>query len=421
MMKKAAIHGGYRPRLFRMTALLLLLALPLSLLSCGEEEEILTEGLTVLETPTVLPSGEAIAEAEEVILPLISLAAKKRLGVAQVPPGTQKKLASYAKQAALLLAETGIPEEGYRAVTALLASGGEGAILEWYSDSPGGYPLLRALYLSLTLHLSGDTLARLAYDLLVYSYDMRCEDALSAMEENRDRPAFADVFRKKHEALAAEREALTAEIGEESFSAALRTLLMLSDLMAGTGGDGEALASFTPTEILTLCGYVPLDGIRPSTDGYALLLSLAARSPGDSPAVAFLSLAEERGELPLLAEKMPGLLALITHMRDGMDEREAALLLEGEREALLSSLFVGIPAEDWALLSSLTALLPDRAAYDEVGVATWGAAYTAYAEAIDPISAEELRAAAGGEGFAAQLARFLSGISPVLSYPLDHP
>ena len=400
----------------RLAALLLLLALAVSLVSCGAEPPIVTEGLTVLETPTVPPSDEAVAEGEQVFLSLLLYATEKRLGGA-VPSGTRREIETHARKVALLLAESGVGEDGYRAVSLLLARDGEGAVDEWLAGSDGGYPRLRALYLALTAHLPVGAITELAYTLLDYSYTFRTEAAREDWEKYEGRPV-GDYAKQKYEALAAEHATFRAEIGEECFAAALRTLLMLSDLFAESEGDSEALTVFTPAELLIFLDYIPLDGIRTSPEGYTLLLSLLARERGDLPS-RLLAAARDAGDLPMLAGRAEGLLTLLVHLRDLMDKEEAILLRERRYGDLLSSLFAKLPEGDWAFLDALATLPLDRAAYDAVGVSEWGDAYTAYAEAVTPATVEELRAAAGSEDFAPLLARYLAAITPVLSYLLE--
>ncbi len=393
---------------------LFLLLLSLLLTSCGgDAPPIVTEGLTVLETPSHPPSEEAIAEAEEVLYPLFLLAAERKLGTA-VPPGTQRRLADHAKKVALLLADAGVTEEGYLAVTAILARDGEAAIGEWFQESDGGYPRLRALYLSLSEQLSAEAIARLAYRTLFYSYDVRCESARQRYETYGYPHQLIELNR-----LEAERATLAAEVGEDSFSAALRTLLMLSDLIAEAGGDTDALTSFTPAELTVFLGYIPLDGIRTTPAGWELLLSLAARPAAGGVPSRLLAAAEECGDLPTLAAEMNGILTLLTHLRDGMGKEEAALLRDREYRALLSALAEKLTDGDWALLDALASLPLDRAVYDGLGAAEWGDAYLTYAAATVPISAAELRAAVGTDGFADLLPRYLANITPVLSYMLE--
>ena len=411
-MKKARALAHRPPLFLRAAALLLLLALPSSLVSCGGAPPIVTEGLTVLEEPSTPPSAEAVAAAAEVLSALFLYAAEKQLG-GPVPSGMREKISAHAEEAAALLAGTGVDEEGYLALTAILSRDGEGAITEWIEGSDAGYPCLRALYLSLRAYLSAERLAGLAYFLLLYSYDVRCDTAKQRFETYG-----YPHLKLEYDALVAERNALLLEIGEESFSAALRSLLMLSDLFAGAEGDAAALSSFTPTELRIVLRYIPLDEIRVSATGFAVLLRLAAKS-ARGPGGRLLAAAEESGDLSLLAAKGEGMLTLLLHLRDAVGEEEAALLQAGEHDALLSALFAALPDEDWELLASLAALPLDRAAYDGVATAEWGAAYTAYAASILPISADELRAAVGSDGFSALLLRYLASLSPALPYLLE--
>jgi hypothetical protein len=391
----------------------LLLSLSLSLVACGDPApEIVTEGLTVLETPTVPPSEAAVAEAEEVLYPLFLFAAEQKLGSA-VPPGTQKTVAAHAKEVARLLSESGTGDAGYRAVTAILARDGEAAVAEWFGGSEEGYPRLRALYLSLTEHLPTEAIADLAYALLDYSYTFRTEAAREDWEKHKDRP-LGEWCRQKYEALAAEHATFRPEIDGDCFSAAFRTLLMLSDLFAKAEGDTAALTAFTPTELTVFLRLIPFEEIETSPEGYELLLSLAARKTGGGMAF-LLSVAEEAGDLSHLASVTEGLITLAAHLRNAVGEEEALLLQGSEHEKLLSALFAELPDGDWDYLASLAALPLSREAYAEAAALRWED-YTAYAAALVPITAEELRAAAGTDGFAALLPRYLANITPVLSY-----
>lgn len=405
---------AHRPAAKRLVALLLLLSLSLSLVACGDPApEIVTEGLTVLETPTVPPSEAAVAEAEAVLYPLFLFAAEQALGSA-VPPGTQKTVAAHAKEVARLLSESGTGDAGYRAVTAILARDGEAAVAEWFGGSEEGYPCLRALYLSLTEHLPTEAIADLAYALLDYSYTFRCEAAWERAEAHRDREALYLRYLQKYEALSAEADTFRTEIDGDCFSAAFRTLLMLSDLFAKAEGDTAALTAFTPTELTVFLRLIPFEEIETSPEGYELLLSLAARETGGD--IAFLlSVAEEAGDLAHLASVTEGLITLAAHLRDAVGEEEALLLQGSEHEKLLSALFAELPDGDWDYLASLAALPLSREAYAEAAALRWED-YTAYAAELVPITAEELRATAGTDGFAALLPRYLASITPVLSY-----
>ena len=405
---------AHRTAAERLAALLLLFALLVSLVSCGTEPPIVTEGLTVLETPTVPPSEAAVAEAEQVFEALFLLATEQALGSA-VPPGTQKTVEAHAEEVARLLSESGTDDAGYRAVTAILAQDGEAAVTEWFGGSKEGYPCLRALYLSLTEHLSTEALSDLAYALLDYSYTFRCEAAWERAETYRDREALYLRYLQKYEALSTEADTFRSEIDRDCFSAAFRTLLMLSELFTEAEGDTASLTAFTPTELTVFLRLIPLEEIETSTEGYELLLSLAARETGGIPS-RLLFAAQDAGDLPTVAAELGGLLALLTHLRDAMSSRDAALLRERDHKALLVSLSGTLGEEDRATLARLEALSLDRAAYDAVGLAEWGDAYAAYAEGLSTVTAAELLAAAGTDAFAALLPRYLANITPVLSY-----
>lgn len=410
-MKPATVQRDLASPCARGAALLLLLSLLLSLVSCGSEPPVVTEGLTVLREPTLPISGEARLLGEEVLLSLFLYAAEEWLGRSPAA-GTQRQIEEHALETAARLAECGITEEAYLAVLALLERDGEAAVDEWIAGSEEGYPHLRALYLALTAHLPSDRLTSLGYDLLLYSYDFRCDTAKRRYETyGKTHPYLEDEY----EAIVAERAAFISEVGEESFSAALRTLLMLSDLFAEADGKTDKLKDFTPAELLIFLDYLPLEELFVSTEGNRVLLSLAASERGGGIGY-LLAVAEECGDLPVLAAEMEGLLTLAIHLRDAMGREEAILLGEGERAALLSALFAKLPEEDWAYLASLPTLPLDRETYDRRARSKWGADYEAYAAATTPITVDELRAAAGGEGFSEALSRYLAAVTPVLSY-----
>lgn len=395
----------------RGTALLLLLSLALSLVSCGSEPPVVTEGLTILREPTLPISGEARLLGEEVLVPLFLYAAEEWLG-RSLPVGTRRQVEAHASETAVRLAECGITEEAYLAVLALLERDGEAAVHEWITGSEEGYPHLRALYLALTAHIPSDQLASLGYDILLYSYDFRCDTAKQRYETyGKTHPYLKDEY----DAIVAERAAFIGEVGEESFSAAFRTLLMLSDLFAEADGKTAKLKDFTPAELLIFLDYLPLAELFVSTEGFRVLLSLTANEMGSGIGY-LLAVAEECGDLPVLAAEMEGLLTLAIHLRDSMGKEEAILISEGEHAVLLSALFAKLPEEDWAYLASLPTLELDRETYDRRARSKWGADYETYAAATAPITVGELRAAAGGEGFPEALSRYLAAVTPVLSY-----
>ncbi|MBQ2718532.1 MAG: hypothetical protein IJF73_00515 [Clostridia bacterium] len=409
-MKKGKKNASRMPLCRRGLLLLCLFSLLLSLTSCDSAPAIVREGLTVLPSDdTVAPPAEGtLALGQEAAYTLLSHYVRATT-VAALPPATVAALTRHAEVLSSLLWDTGLTDGRYREVAALLKADGPAAI-DAYLASDGGLtaPEVRALYLSLSEKMGAERLGRFAYTVALYRYEDLAATAMARYEKYGYPHLLLEAER-----LAAERATLLSDVGEEGFTAAMQTAVMLADLATGTAA-GEELLAFSPTELLLFLRYIPLGGLTLTPEGWELFLSLLSPPSGSYRGRLFAA-AEDNGDLSRLAAVLPTAVSLLSSVRDGMTEREARLLQAGDTAGLLHALLKGMSPGEREVLFALLETPLTYADYEALAAEEYGEDFLTYRSSLTPATAEELTAATA-ETFASVLERYLFRISPVLTY-----
>lgn len=399
----------------RAVAMLLALMLSLSLFSCGgETADSGRDGIYISDEQPY--SAEAVAYAEQTFYSLLQHYTRAS-GVQTIPEATLARLGAVAAELVAISAESPITESVYIAVMDKLRESGEAVIDEYYAYSQNGTGELartRELYLSLVSLLNADTVSRMAYRFLLYGYDYRYGEEIGKSEKY---PEYKEMYEARAEAIDAERRALVMGIGEGEFSSALLQALALSELISGGVLDSDEMSGFTDGEILIFIKSLELSATDIDDEGWCLILDkILPGAAGENYGTAQLFKMRENRDFEKISAVMNDLSAIIAAVSERVTAEDIALLRADKTEQLLRNTLKRFTDDDLARLARVFSVDINKEDYHSVALSFYGAEYAEYAENIQPITQEELRASLDGETFYESLERYIAGLSPALSY-----
>ena len=399
----------------RAVAAVLLSCAVLSLAGCGREPRppVVQQGIALV--PDAPYTAEVLARAEETVYPLVLCYAEEQGLI--LTNTLREHYRAVAKEIVAILARSPVDERIFLAALESLDARGEAAVMElsaYFSGEGSTLSQAAALYRSLAALTDSEAVLKIAYELMLYTYDYRVEDARAKYEKYGGRRYLEQI-----EALTEEKATVCTEIGQPAFTAAVGQALALADLFFGGALEGEALAAFSDEELLVFLRQLEIEPVQIGTRGWELILALLTpeKTAADTAyAQRLLSAVRASGDARALAAVCGDLSALLASAAQRVSAAEIALLREGKYADALQAVMFRFTDADFARLARIGALRLEGAAYESAAAAQYGDGYTAYAQSLTPVSAEGLRACLGTEKFLEGLEGFIGGISPALSY-----
>ena len=393
---------------------LLILGTAFSFVSCDRGDPApKQQGILISDEPPY--SAEALTYAEETFYSLLMHYTKKTTKVQTIPQATLTRLSTIAKNAASITAEHPIEEPIYLEVMESMRLRGTEVIDELYAffrEEGESLAKTRSLYLSLVGLVDPSALTDTFYELLIYSYDYRYEDAVAKYEK------YGYLQHKElAENIRSERSVFTEQIGREGFGAVFSHALVFSELFSHGALSSEKMDSFTDEEILLFLQSLELSGTEIGDEGWMLILEKlpASKDPSRYGASLFAIL-RESGDYRKVATVMNDVTALTSAASDRLTADEIALLRAEEYEAAAAAVFGRFTDNDFETLLRIAAVPLEKEAYHNLAIEFYGEDYAEYAAETVPIGMEELRRSAATDTFYESLERYVAGISPAFSY-----
>jgi len=395
----------------RILAFLLAGTLVFPFVSCrsntDEEQE---EGISIEEDAPY--SDEALAYAEQTIHTLV-LYTYRKMVFDKIPENVEARLAEYAHRLCKITAASPVSEAQYRSVIDLLAQEGQGVIDELVAFRAGRSKQCektRALYLELTSVFGADRVASMLYDSCLLIYDARYERTMEKFEAYQY-PWYQD----EADALLDEKDVFEKSVGKESFSALVRCSIAMAELLSSE--PGNISGSFSDAEILEVIRHLDLSEIRVDESGWKLLIPyILKRNDSTTYRAKFCKALQESGDVDQIALVMNSALELLATVTERLVPADIALLREGKREELLSSVFSRFDDRDWELFKFVTSVSFSNETYHGLAIEAYGKAYSEYLASIRQVDFDELRASVGKQEFYQNLSDYLAAICPAISY-----
>ncbi len=403
-------------RFLRALAFLLVLALSLSLIGCGGKNtppEKLQEGIVI--SPEVPYSAATVAYAKETLYPLVLRFVEN--GGLLLTDTLRAHYREVAAEVAEILCAEPVAEPLFLSAMDAIGTRGAAVVDELYAYAKKSGTALTetaALYRALVLLLDSEAVLRAFYNLVIYSYSYRYEDAMLKYSE------FKKIhFLREAQAIRTERAVFTEEIGEAAFCAVIGRALCLSDLFFGGALESGQLDSFSDGELLAFLRRLDVEPLSVSDAGWELILSLIApekAADAQDHALWIAALLKKNGDLSAVAAVCNDMTAVGAALVAHLGEESLALLRRGEYEAAVASSLADFTEQEWLALARVQGMAIDRDAYHGAALEKYGDAYLAYAESLVPLTAEGLCESLGTENFYESLERIVGGISPAFSY-----
>ena len=400
----------------RVLALLLMLALVVSLFGCAETPEapgIKQEGIVI--TPEVPYSAEVLARSEEILYPLI-LRFVEKSGLF-LTPTLKEHYRTVASEVAAILAKNPVDEDLYTVALEAIESRGETVVdeLAAYAKGKGdGLGEVAVLYRQLVSLFDSRAVLDVIYDLVLYSFDYRYRDAMAKYEQYK-----REKFKQEAEAVRKEKRIVTDEIGRQAFYDVVSQTLALADLFVGGALESELLDTFSDEEILAFLRRLEIRRLSVTDVGWVLILETltpAAQGENATYAQRLWARARENGDFTAIAGACNDLSEVSAAIVSHLTASDIAEIRNGDYEAAVAAALARFTDAQWECLSRIGAVELRADDYHAVAAQVYGAAYVEYAESLLPVSAEQLRASIDTENFYESLERFVGGISPAFSY-----
>ena len=357
---------------------------------------------------------ETEAYAQSVVFSMLKYATQKKTGVS-LNEKTLQKLEGLAKDVQTVLANNPLNDELYRTFMEKVEHGGKAAIDEVlaYTEKDGeekSFTAIKTLYLDLSSTVGADYVGGSLYDLGVYFYQYRYEEAMANYEK------YGYTYLKKDaEKYQAEQTALMSGVGKANFTTVVKSGFAFADLAFGEGMQAEQIAAFTDAEVLTFVKKLGLDTLTVNEDGWQWLLSYMIPDDGGRYEVKLAKLLKEY-DLSEAARSVKISTELLSSIVNKLEEKDVAYLREGDFSSWGQSVFQRFDEADWALFEEMTTLNLHLEYYDALAAETYGAAYVQYKESLTVFTLADLQAAVGTDNFYNVLRGYIAGISPAFSY-----
>ena len=371
--------------------------------ACGGDE-VVQHGIDIAPAPAPVYPEESAERLENGIYRLMCAAALKENGMTSLPQATAENLAGYAASATRAVLNEGFSAaDAARLADIVCSLADEGGL-------PDATPAeLIRVYGRLASAIGFEDTGRLCYTFALCYYDICRERDLKRYEEYG-----YPYLLERAQQLAEEKAAMETLVGRDNFAAALRAACALGVLAAVPAGD-EGADMLTDGEILSLIQAQSFTSIRLTDDGWLTLLSFARRLADGSYAGELMNIAFERGDADVMAADMNELAELLQTVQSRMTAEQAAMLREGDADALLSSVFAAFGEGEWRTFYALCAYF-SAAEYDEAAQDRFGQEYADFKAGLPSVSAGELESAAGERGFIELLKGYAAGIAPAAAF-----
>ena len=384
----------------------------------GESASSVQNGVVISEeTPY---TEEVQGYAKGVVFSLLEYYTQKTV-VVNLPTATVEKLKRISADICDLMAKTPVSEPLYRAFIDALDKQGKTVIDEVIAYRKGEGSSLetaKTLYMTSASLLGADLVGEILYGICVYKYDYDYE------KKNVDYEKYGYAFLLEDaKLLDAERKTLQNGIGKENFLSVIKIAFAFSELFFGGGFQSDKFSSFTDAEMLTFVKKLGLSTLNVTNEGWNLILSKAisdgAIAADDPYALKILKTMKKTGDIAAVSTVMQDVAKLLSDTVEKLDETDAALLRNGDREKLICLLFAKFDETDWARFERVTECDFAVESYEEVAVDTYGENYENYKAGMRSLTLEQLKAAAGQDDFYDSLKGYIAGISPAFSYGME--
>ena len=372
----------------------------------------------VVVTPVISQqyAVETEAYAQDVLYELLTKYFQKTV-IKTLPETVMQTLREQANNIQKITADTGLTETQYLQCMQFLETNIEEytdalARLEQGNSTEGDFETLKYAYTHLLSKIGSDALGEIVYSLCVYRYDYAYETCMERYEE------YGYTYLKiEAETFAQDKKTLQEEVGQENFISVMQMVCLLSDLFVGRAFEEGQLASFTDHEILALLQEPSFSSVTISEAGWELLLKyLQIMVPSQSYFGKLFAKACENGDVVLLSTKMDSVLTLLSAVQKHLTVEQAALFKQNKTGQALSSIVASFGEVEWMLFDEIATLELKNEDYEAIAESFYGESYKNYSSTVKISSLDDLKNAAGTDGFLEVLKGYVAGISPAISY-----
>ena len=388
-------------------ALLLVLSSMYAFGGCNQGGNDLYSGIVISQEQPHTQETEAYAET--VIFSML----KSALGIEPNDKATEK-MQGIAKDIQNILASAPLHDELYLKVMQKVEQEGEAVLDEVMAKGAKGLEATKAMYLDLSSMVGVDYVGGVLYDLCAYFYQYQYDQNMANYEKYGY--TYLKLDAEKYQT---GKQALENGIGKDNFITVLKSGFAFADLFFGGGMQSEQFSTFTDMEILLFIQGLDLSSLSLTEEGWQLVLSRGVPNEGGMYAMKLLTLLKTH-DLSEGAKVLDYGTKLLSNAMNRWTEADVALLRGGDISAMIQKTFQRFDEADWALFENMTTLSIHTEQYDALAVETYGEAYLQYKNTATVFTLTELRAAVGQENFENVLRGYIAGISPAISYGMQH-
>ncbi len=400
----------------RIAAMLLLLAIAFSLVSCyGEKSggQSPQNGIEILPTPVYTYKEETVAYAKTVLYSV--LYAVQTAKKAQSPSRSEiDEMQRTAEVLVSVTADGSISEERYlSALRAVYAQ------VETIADVlVGKRPLaeVESLYATLADLIGKRYVADCLYEALLRYFEYRRQAAENSYAQTGT-AAHLVVIRQQQKNIAALKES----VGRKNLSFLLDYAFLLSEIKSEGVFDTGAI-ELSDSELLMLLTYLDPSEMSIGAEGWELLLCLSAETVLLSESPGFLRkmqfAAAKNGDAAELSKKMDAFVALICASQSRLDKDSVALVREGNFSELLLQTVRKFEAEDFERLDEVFSVSFENLEYSTLANGYYGAAYSEFLKDPPRCTLAQLIAAQNTDALYNTLKGYIAGKCPALAYAM---
>ena len=391
----------------KLTACLLLASMAMGLFSCEKKgDEPIQSGITVSPDETI--SESSVEHAETVVFELVKYYASKK-SAAELPSALLEKIDRISKDVCSMISDIPLSEERFTDLIGVLENMGKSVIDEMLEPS-SDKEKLRTFYLDICSLVGYDYVGTVLYRALAYSLEYRYEECM----ERYEKYGFSYLLDDAN-AVLADKELLTAEVGEGKFIQFFRSATAISALWLGNGFDGESGIPFTDEEILTFVSKIDLS-LELSDNGWEVLLRHTGSLLSVGGGSEILACAAKNGDIEKIASVMTSVSRLLCSVQESLSVEAVRDLREGGREAFVGRIFELFGEREWLLFAEITSQDVNSDEYVKIFENRFGEDFVNYKDNLRIVSLDELKESLGQDNFYESLEGYVGGISPAFSY-----